>query len=161
MPDPIRRLAALIETDARGADAIADRFRMSNEHRRRLVAMMDPNYLICPDAEPRLIRRALHHLGSAAVRDLALLNWANELAAVGRLPHSRTEGWIAIIETADAWTLKTFPLRGRDALALGIERGPRVGELLRAVEAWWEDNDYRPDHHACSEKLQALIESLA
>lgn len=160
-PDPIRRLAGLIETDARGADAIADRFRMSNEHRRRLAAMMNPNDPINPDAEPRLIRRALRHLGSATVRDLALLTWADELAAVGRLPHPRTEGWIAIIEAADAWTLTTFPLRGRDALALGVEPGPRVGELLRAVEAWWEDNDYRPDRLACSEKLQALIETSA
>jgi poly(A) polymerase len=161
VPDPIRRLAALIETDARGADAIADRFRMSNEHRRRLAAMMNPDDPISPGVEPRLIRRALRHLGSAAVRDLALLNWAGELAAVGRLSYSRTEGWIAIIEAADAWTLTTFPLRGRDALALGVEPGPRVGELLRAVEAWWEDNDYRPDRLACSEKLQALIETSA
>ena len=160
-PDPIRRLAALIETDARGAEAIADRFRMSNEHRRRLTAMMNPEDAIGPDAEPRLIRRALRHLGSATVRDLALLTWADELAAVGRLPHRRTEGWIAIIEAAESWTLKTFPLRGRDALALGVEPGPRVGALLRAVEAWWEDNDYRPDRLACSEKLKALIEASA
>jgi poly(A) polymerase len=160
-PDPIRRLAALIETDARGADAIADRFRMSNEHRRRLTAMMNPEDAISPGAELRLIRRALHHLGSATIRDLALLNWADELASAGRLPHARTEGWIAIIETTEAWTQKTFPLRGRDVLALGVERGPRVGKLLRAVEAWWEDNDYDPDHAACSEKLQALIEASA
>jgi poly(A) polymerase len=134
---------------------------MSNEHRRRLAAMMNPDVAISPDAELRAIRRALHYLGSATVRDLALLSWADELASAGRLSHSRTEGWMAIIEAADAWTLKTFPLRGRDVLAFGVERGPRVGKLLRAVEAWWEDNDYRPDHAACFEKLQALVEASA
>jgi poly(A) polymerase len=157
-PDPIRRLAALLETDGHGADAIADRFRMSNEHRRRLAALLEPAHPVRPDMEPRGIRKALHRLGPAIVRDLALLNWADELAAAGRLPHARTEGWIAVIEAADAWTPQTFPLRGRDVLALGIGRGPQVGAMLGGVKTWWEDNDYRPDRAACLGKLRSLID---
>lgn len=157
-PDPIRRLAALLHTDARGAEAIAERFRMSNEHRRRLTAMVEPDDPISPSLEPQRIRRALHRLGPATVRDLALLNWADELAASGRLPHARTEGWIALIETANAWTARTFPLQGRDVLGQGIPPGPRVGKILRAAEAWWEQEDYRPDRAACLDKLRSLID---
>jgi poly(A) polymerase len=160
-PDPVRRLAALLETDAPGAEAIADRFRMSNEHRRRLAAMLDPSDPINPDMEPRQIRRALQRSGAAAVRDVALLNWAGELAAAGRLPHTRTEGWIALIEAADTWTPQRFPLRGRDVLALGVNPGRRVGAMLRAVETWWEEHDYRPDRAACLDRLRALLWSEA
>lgn len=161
VPDPVRRLAALLETDVRGADAIAHRFRMSNAHRRRLAAILEPGYTVNPSVEPRRIRRALHRLGPAAVRDLALLNWADELATAGRLPHSRTEGWIALIEAAAAWTPQVFPLKGRDVRAFGINHGPRVGAMLRGVEAWWEENDYRPDRAACLDKLRSLIETPA
>lgn len=158
-PDPIRRLAALLQTNAYGAEAIADRFRMSNAQRRRLAAMVAPGYPINPSLEPHRIRRALHRLGAAAVRDLALLNWADELAAKGRLPHARTEGWIALIDLASAWSGPKFPLHGRDALACGIQPGPRVGAILSAVEAWWEENDYRPDRAGCLDKLRCLIDA--
>lgn len=158
VPDPIRRLAALLQTDARGAEAIAERFRMSNEHRRRLIAMVESPYLVNPDVGSQRIRRALHRLGPAAVRDLTLLNWADELATQGRLPHARTEGWITLIETANRWAALTFPLRGRDVLACGIPHGPHVGAILRAVEAWWEENDYRPNPAACLDKMRSLID---
>src|SRR5437588_6868011 len=39
MPDPLRRLAGLIEIDAAGATALADRLRLSNEQRDRLVGL--------------------------------------------------------------------------------------------------------------------------
>lgn len=159
VPDPVRRLAAVLQTDARGADAVADHFRMSNEHRRRLAAMLAPACPISPSVEPRRIRRALRRLGPTAVRDLTLLNWADELATSGRLPHARTEGWVALIEAADAWMPQTFPLKGRDVLALGVGHGPHVGAMLQAVETWWEDNDYRPDRAACLDKLRSLIET--
>lgn len=157
-PDPIRRLAALIETGVEGADAIADRFKMSNRHRQRLKTMIMLDSPINPDNDPRSIRRALHRMGPETVRDLALLNWAGELAAEGRLPHGRTEGWIAIIELAEAWTPLAFPLKGRDVMALGVESGRLVGALLRDVEAWWEENDYRPDRAACLAELRWRIE---
>jgi len=88
---------------------------------------------------------------------VTLLNWAGELAVTPRLPHSRTEGWIELINTADSWEPPQFPLRGRDALALGVRHGPEVGKLLKAIEAWWEEGEYRADREACLEKLKSLI----
>ena len=62
---------------------------------------------------------------------------------------------------SDAWRPIAFPLRGRDAMALGIPPGPRMGALLREVEQWWEDGGYRADHAACLERLRALIAEYA
>ena len=154
---PVRRLAALLDTGARGAEAIAQRLKMANRQKARLVTMAAPSFRIDPGAGSHTVHKALRRLGPAAVRDLALLNWAGELAVTPRLPHSRTEGWIELINTADSWEPPQFPLRGRDALASGVRHGPTVGTLLRAVEAWWEDGEYRADRDDCLEKLKSLI----
>src|SRR5882762_3342726 len=42
MPDPLCRLAALIEVDAAGAAALAERLRLSNEQRDRLAGLAPP-----------------------------------------------------------------------------------------------------------------------
>jgi poly(A) polymerase len=34
-----------------------------------------------------------------------------------------------------------------------------VGELIRAVEEWWTDEDFRPGRDACLAQLRALIQS--
>jgi len=44
-------------------------------------------------------------------------------------------------------------------LALGVESGPRVRELLDSVERWWIDNDFRPDRAACLEQLKVAAPS--
>ncbi len=154
---PVRRLAALLNTDTQGAEAIAERLKMANRQKARLIAMAAPPFRIDPATDSLTIGKALRRLGPAAVRDLTLLNWAGELAVTPRLPHSRTEGWIELIQTADSWETPLFPLRGRDALAAGIGRGPEVGTLLRAVEAWWEECEYRANREDCLEKLKSLI----
>lgn len=153
---PVRRLAALLDTDARGAEAIAERLKMANRQKTRLITMAAPPFRIDPD-DPHTTHKALRRLGPAAVRDLALLNWSGELTVTPRLPHSRTTGWIELIDIADSWEPPTFPLRGRDALASGIPHGPRVGALLRAVEAWWEEGEYRADREGCLDRLKSLI----
>lgn len=156
-PHPVRRLASLIRTDAAGAEDIAERFKMSTRQKRRLIALAEPAFEIDPEMGDTAFRRALHHLGPDMVRDLTLLAWAAERAVNPRQPHERTEGWINLLTTSNTWQDVSFPLRGRDALALGIPHGPRVGRLMKAVEQWWEDRDYRPDREACLDRLKAEI----
>lgn len=154
-PDPVRRLATLVETDTDGAEAIARRLKMSNHHRDRLVAMIQPPVALDPENGAAAVRRALRRFGSEAVRDLALLTWSGDLAASGRLPHGRTEGWIAMIEATETWVPPDFPLKGRDVMALGVRAGPTVGALLKEVEAWWEAEDYQPNRDQCLARLRA------
>jgi len=153
---PVRRLAALLSTDAGGANAVADRFKMSNRQRRRLEAMAEPPAAVTPDMSEGALRHAFHRFGPQAVRDLALLGWADELSLRPHQGSERTQKWVRLIEAADAWSPLEFPLKGRDALALGVPHGPAVGELMDAVESWWEDNDYRPDRDACLARLREL-----
>lgn len=156
-PDPLRRLAALIATDADGAETLAQRWRLSNRETLRLVTMAAPPVDPNPDMDAADLKRALHHLGPDIMRDLTLLAWAGELAITPRLPKKRTNGWIATLEACDDWRDVTFPLNGEDVAALGIKQGPRVGDLLATVETWWEQGGYAADRKACLERLKLLV----
>ncbi len=156
-PDAFRRLAALLDTDAEGAQAVAGRLRLSNAETLRLVTLAQPPVDLSPGLDEKAFRRALHRLGPDPVRDLALLAWSGELAATPRLPSERTQGWIELLEACDEWQGAVFPLQGQDALDLGVAEGPAVGGLMARVEDWWEEGDYQAGREACVEKLKALV----
>ncbi len=153
-PDPIRRLAAVIDADAAGAEACARRLRLSNRETERLRALAAPAMEVSPELDAKTRRRAFHRLGAETVRDLALLSWAMSVAVMPHQPKGRNEAWRELIEQADAWTPVELPVKGQDALDMGVPPGAAVGRLLAAVETWWEDGDYRADRAACLAKLR-------
>ena len=147
-PDPLRRLAALIEVDAAGAAALAERLRLSNEQRDRLAGLAPP-WPLDPAGDARAQRLALYQLGAERYRDLALL-----LAADGALDQPRRAELLAL---AASWKPPRFPLKGRDVTNLGVPPGKRVGELLAAVRQWWQDGDFAADRAACLQRLKEII----
>ena len=146
-PDPLRRLAALIEADADGAVALAERLRFSNVQRDRLAGLAPP-WPLDPKVDLRAQRQALYRLSAERYRDLALL-----LASEGALDKPRLADLLAL---AASWKPPRFPLKGRDVTALGIPPGKRVGELLAAVRQWWEESDFTADRAACLKQLKAI-----
>jgi poly(A) polymerase len=146
--DALLRLAALVDVDAAGMAALAERLRLSNAARDRLMGLAPP-WPLDPQADPRGRREALYRLGAGRARDLAIL-----LAAEGRVSPERLAEFVAL---ARAWTPPEFPLSGRDIVALGIPPGPRVGRLLAAVRGWWEEDDFAADRARCLARLQELV----
>jgi poly(A) polymerase/tRNA nucleotidyltransferase (CCA-adding enzyme) len=56
----------------------------------------------------------------------------------------------------------TFPLLGRDVIALGVAPGPRVGALLAEVRYWWMYEKHgRATHAECFEKLREVVSRTA
>ena len=160
-PDPVRRLAALLATDRADAEVIARRLRLSTRQKHKLAVMIDPPYRVDVNSGPPSTARALYHLGPESARDLALLAWAGELAEQARTRPGRSDRWTALLHEIDAWRPIEFPLKGRDALALGVPAGPRMGALLRQVEQWWEQQDFRASHDECLLYLRSLLASGA
>jgi poly(A) polymerase len=165
-PDPLLRLAAALAGGADEAMAVAARLRLSNKERERLVAAMSGAPIVPPLAE-RAARRLLHRLGRARFVDHLLVNWA-EARLHEDAHHAEETGeggtlddtpWLALYEQARGWTPVTFPIKGEDALKCGVPPGPAVGELIKAVEEWWADEDFRPGRDACLAQLKALIDS--
>ncbi len=155
-PDPIRRLGAILRTDAAGARRAAERLKLSNTQAHRVIAIAAPVVAMDADMDPPSVRRALRRLGADTVRDLALAAWAEERSGAGRTAAARTAQWMALLDIADAWQPVALPVRGQDCLDLGLARGKGIGPLLAAVEGWWEENDYRPGRTDCLARLKEL-----
>ncbi len=147
--DAVRRLAALLPGDPAAALAVATRLRLSNAKRDRLADMAAPELQVPADLDEAATRRMLRRLGAASFRELALLGWAES-------PGDATR-YRALLAVADAWTPVELPVKGQDAIDLGVPAGPEIGRLLAEVERWWEEADYRATREDCLAKLKALI----
>ena len=147
-PDPLRRLAALIEVDAAGADIVAERLRFANSWRDRLHGLAPP-WLLDPRADRAAQRQTLYRLGVERYRDSALL-----IAAAGGTTRERlTE----LLTFAQEWVPPVFPLSGRDVTALGIPPGERVGKLLDTLHDWWVAGDFSADRNSCLTRLKEAV----
>jgi len=140
--DPLLRLAALAPRDAAGT---ASALRLSNAQRDRLIVATADE--IAP-MDLRAARRALYAVGAQSFADRARLAWA-----AGR---GGEADWTPLLGQADAWSPPVLPVNGADAVAAGIVPGPAMGAALRAVEAWWVDEDFAPDRAAALERLAVI-----
>jgi poly(A) polymerase len=148
-PDPLLRLSALLPDDTAAVIRTAQRLRLSNAQRERLLAALVPDTPeVGPGLDPRQARAAIYRLGLRAFRDRLKRAWAKQPQAA---PEAR-----ALLGYAERWGVPRFPLGGADVLAVGVPLGPEVGRLLREVEAWWIEHDF-PDQGAL-DQLRALVE---
>lgn len=154
-PDPVRRLAALIDGDSRELRELSRRLRHANQERDRLIAIAEARGAVKPNLDARDRRRLLYRLGATLYGDLVLLGWA-EMGARGK-PDSAA--WKDLLAASEGWTRPDFPLGGGDVMDAGIPKGPRVGDVLRAVEEWWAENDFTPGREECMERLRSLAKS--
>ncbi|MCU0945871.1 MAG: CCA tRNA nucleotidyltransferase [Rubritepida sp.] len=143
--DALLRVAMLLPlgTDLRH---LATRLRLSGEEASRLAAL-----------------HALAQAAPAGADALALGRFAACVTARGHATPAEVALVLAAQDPArDVAALRAlaagpaFPLQGRDALALGIPPGPRIGALLAAVRDWWLAGGAVADHAACLAQLREL-----
>lgn len=154
--DPLRRMAAGLKVDGAGADAIADRYRLSNANRARLREMAAVDHCLARDMKKESRQVALYRLGADMWRDRVLIDWAEEIALGTLQDRHITDAWRELYYLPDEWTPPAFPLQGNDVLALGIEAGPAVGRHLADVEEWWVAGGFAAGRDACLTKLREL-----
>lgn len=152
-PDPLRRLAALVEVKCPTAEALAERLRLSNAEKRRFGAMAGPQPELPENADAGERAQRFYRLSPPVVDAVSVA--AAEAVARGRAVE-RLRPWI---DAARSWQAPVFPLSGQDALDAGIEAGPRLGRLLAEVESWWVEQGFRPDAAACRRRLRELAEA--
>jgi poly(A) polymerase len=122
-PDPLRRLAALLPSDPKVAEAIAVRLKLSNKARKRLACMASSELGSSPQA-------LAYRLGSECAADRLLL--------AGRAADA------AAIST---WKAPRLPISGGALIARGLVAGPIVARTLRRIEADWLEAGF-PDGEA-------------
>jgi poly(A) polymerase len=148
--DAVLRLAALAVELPDDAERLRERLRLSNEEHTRLAraALRHPD--IGPASAERAARACLYADGEAAYRERVLTAWARS----GDAPAD--PAWRDRYALAERWQPPRFPLGGADVVALGVAPGPRVGELLRALEEGWIAGDFAADETALRAKLQQM-----
>jgi poly(A) polymerase len=152
-PDPLLRLAALLPRDPAMAADCALRLRLSNAQRDRLAAALGREPLLSAAMDEAAVRRAAYRLGAEAFCDRLKLAWAGS-----RRP---AETWAALLAAAREWRRPRFPLTGEAVMAVGVPRGPHVGEVLGLVEAWWIEHDFPADPRALDEQLRSVVLTVA
>jgi poly(A) polymerase len=145
------RLAALWPPDPALAVAEADRLRLSRAQRERLAAAAAPEPAVCAGMSAPDARRILYRIGADAFSDRVKLAWAGQAD-----PQGEPQPWLALLAVADRWTPPRFPVSGEDAAAAGFAPGPAMGAALRATEAWWIEQDFRPGREALLARLHSF-----
>jgi poly(A) polymerase len=138
VPDPLRRLAALLPRDPAAADAAGGRLRMSNRARAILRVLATP----APAGQPP--RRLAAEIDYADPRDLFLL------ADIGE------DELAAAITSLTGWQPPEFPIKGGEIVKLGLRPGPRVAALLARLRQEWIEADF-PDADWVRKRAAELV----
>ena len=151
--DVLLRLAILLPV---GTDiaALASRLRLSAEEAARLRALHA--IADAPSSSERDADALRRFAVAARLRSEAALPADILLVAAAQHP---AEDYTALLHAMPGGLGPAFPLQGRDALALGLQHGPRIGALLAATRDWWLAGGARADHAACLGRLRQLAEA--
>jgi len=148
--DVLLRIAILLPV---GTDipALAGRLRLSGEEAARLRALHAIADAPAPaERDADALRR---FAARARIRSEAALPAEIILVAAAARPDADFTG---LLDALPPGLGPAFPLQGRDALALGLPHGPRIGALLTETRDWWLETGASADHAACVEKLRQL-----
>jgi len=130
-PDGLRRLAALLPEDAKVAEQVGARLKLSNADRKRLVLAARP-----AAAAPEALAYAI---GTASAVDSLLL-----------------QGLPGDARQAAGWAIPRFPLTGGDLIALGLTPGPIVAATLQQIERQWVKDGF-PDRDRVEAMARAAV----
>jgi len=142
VPDPIRRLAALLPADPEVATATAAQLRLSNRDRKRLASAAERTG---PDAGDA--RQLAYRIGVEEARDRLLIA-GDEAELVHR------------IRSLDGWEKPRLPISGGDLIAMGVPAGPLVASLLRRIEDAWANGGFAGDAGEVRRLAQAQVDQL-
>lgn len=144
---PLRFVVAFVRVQE-DVDRIVRRFRLSGRERDRMAAALEAAPTL-PGLSPSEDRAALYRLGQQGFIDALMLAASRGDVGLDLAIERR--------RAAEDWNIPEFPLSGRDIVELGIDRGPRVGLILRDIERWWIAEDFAPDALALRRRLQMMI----
>jgi len=146
--DGVLRLAALLPDHVTVARSLAEKLKLSNVARDRIIDAAEKDSRVGAELLSSEARKLIYRLGVSRFRDQLLLQWARSAASADD-PRR-----LALFALAQNWQSPQFALNGNDVMALGIEEGPEIGVLLREVENWWVENEFAPTRADLLKRLE-------
>lgn len=126
-PSSVRRLVGLLPKDLDAAAEIAKKLRFSKKLQRATT-----DRLKYEEVNADTIEALAYHHGAEAARDIALLFASDQNLA-------------SCLQILEGWQKPTFPLKGGDLIAIGMQPGPAVSKLLAKVEDSWIKEGFPSD----------------
>ncbi|MGL4398092.1 MAG: CCA tRNA nucleotidyltransferase [Hyphomicrobium sp.] len=149
--DAMLRLAALAVTTTEDGARLAQRLRLSNADGDALATAMLAHPAYDPARDDKAARALLYATGVARFERGAIAAWARSDAPI---PDSARAARVTL---PARWQAPKMPVRGADLLAAGVDKGPRLGAILKAFEDWWVENDFPSDPDVVRRSLDLLI----
>jgi poly(A) polymerase len=157
--DPLIRLAAIIPPDVARVEAMASRLRMSKNETNRLLLWAGAQTPDATMAETALDRLLYRQGKDGVVMRLKLaLAAARADVSAGEEAMRRVARLSTLNNRANAFVKPAFPLTGADVLAEGVAAGPRVGEVLSALEDKWVEVNFSLDRAALTARLKTMLQ---
>lgn len=157
-PEALLRLAAMVPLDAERLEAMAKRLRLSRAEAAFFCAWVKAPRLPAVIADTAFARLLYRH-GSNGLDTSLRLALASSRQKSENDPAQLPETarlW-ALLEKTENWQKPVFPLTGADVLAAGIPAGPRVGEVLAALEDQWVEGNFNADRATLVARLQSMV----
>ncbi|KXO76065.1 CCA tRNA nucleotidyltransferase [Brucella anthropi] len=152
--DPLLRLESIIPPDSVRMEEMGKRLKMSNAERARLEAWARAD-AVKPELSEQALKKTIYRGSKQAVLDRIRLAYAAARADAAGSDDAmiRAGGFARLLDAAEHYDAPVFPVTGSDLLALGIEKGPGLGEALRSLETFWIDSGFSLDRATLLDKL--------
>ncbi|PSH69637.1 CCA tRNA nucleotidyltransferase [Phyllobacterium brassicacearum] len=141
--DPLLRLASMIPPNVERVAELASRLKLSNSERDRLNAWtttLPPQ----PEISEAGFAKKLYRSSEQGMRDRLSLALAsaradavNDNAAMMRAGHLSK-----LLTFLERYEKPKFPLSGGDIVAAGLDQGPAIGQVYRALEDEWIESGF-------------------
>ncbi|MBZ9678419.1 CCA tRNA nucleotidyltransferase [Mesorhizobium sp. ES1-1] len=159
-PDPMLRLEAIVPPDAARMKMLAERLKFSTAEADRLR-----HWAVAATVEPKategeLAKRLYRGDGQGFVDRLRLsLASARVRAVEDNAALLEAGGYSGQLAFALKWERPSFPLKGSDLTGLGASPGPKLGAVLKNLEAEWVEAGFSPDRGALLERAAQALEA--
>ncbi|MCF4099080.1 CCA tRNA nucleotidyltransferase [Maritalea mediterranea] len=156
--DPLFRLISIIPPQAEKTKVLADRLKLSNDEAARLHNWaLQP--VIAPETSAKELDKLLYWGNQTAILDRICLDLAALRQKLKQDENMELMGQIGALhqhmERAQAWTAPAFPIGGKDLIELGMTPGEELGKVLKTLEQYWVDKDFKPGREALLDKAKS------
>jgi poly(A) polymerase len=153
-PDASLRLAALAIFVREDVPRLVAQLRLSNAEQ-VVLALAAQESGRFPLPEEVAAKAALYRLGPDEYRHFILLAWTGSGATFD------DPAWRHALALPERWQAPTFPLSGHDLMALGVSKGPDLGQVLKRLEQEWIETGFSLDRDQLLANARTLIAELA
>ncbi|MBZ9708332.1 CCA tRNA nucleotidyltransferase [Mesorhizobium sp. ESP7-2] len=158
--DPMLRLEAIVPPDAARMKTLAERLRFSTAEADRMLHWALTTAVEPKTTEGELAKKLYRGHRQGFVDRLRLSLAAARVRAVeDNDALLQAGGFSRLLAFALKWEKPVFPLKGADLTALGATPGPKLGEILKNLEAEWIDAGFAPDRDALMKRAAEALET--